>query len=102
MCNPVTNRVTVLTLRGCRGELSASDGFRPSQALMLLVITGIWNVSQGQTSTVLGLTSLNAHSHPTSYGKGNSLAFLSGKKASEAVGSRIEPRGQHRTPYLFS
>lgn len=99
MCNPVTNRVTVLTLWGW---LSASDGFRPSQGLVLLVITGIWNVSQGQTSTVLDLTSLSVHSHPTSYRKGTSLALLSGEKAGEVVGSRIEPRGQHRTPYLFS
>lgn len=54
---------------------------------MLLVIAGIGNVSQGQTSTVLGLTSLSVHSHPTSYRKGTSLALLSG----EVVGSRIEP-----------
>lgn len=90
----------MLTLRGCGG---ASDGFRPSQALVLLVITGVWNVSQGKTSTVLSLTSLSAHSHPTSYRKGTSLALLSGEEARGAVGSRIEPRGQHRTPpYLFS
>lgn len=60
-------------------------------------------MSQGQTSTILGLKSFSVHSHPTSYKKRTSLALLSGKKAGEVVGSRIEPRGQHRTlPYLFS
>lgn len=38
MCNPVTSRVTVVTLWEW---LSASNGFRPSQSLVLLVITRI-------------------------------------------------------------
>lgn len=80
--------------------LSAFDGFRPSQGLVLLVIIGIQNVSQGQTS-------LSWVSHPWVYTL--TPPPLGNEPPSPPIweeswgGCRIEPRGQHRTPpYLFS
>lgn len=72
----------MLTLERVWGWLRASDSFRPSQGLGLLVMTGIWNVSQGQSS-------LGVHPHPI--GRKPPLASCLGRKLG---GCRHQDRAQ--------